>query len=1324
MATGKNLSIEDLEKLLDSKNKSLEELIEEYKMAQDNPFGETSKDRLNALSEETKRNSAELDDTISKETKKLNNVNKDIAENLFKNKENIANDLKSARNRLEELKKNQKITEEQYEKALNSIAEIEEKAINAQKSINKEQAALNKRIVEGTTCLDDFGESFELRTRALRKGFRDINHGLGQIYTSITNTLEPWLKANDAAMKYARSMGMSQKMADSYLKNTVNWASKNNIGLLFGKTTEELINMQNKYSDVLGRNVQLTSEQKKDMLAMEKFLGEDGMTDIANNLENFGLGMSDSAAFVKKTFDEATRYGISASKLTKTVRENIKMAQNYSFKDGLDGLTRMARKAIELKTDMSVINGFIDKVSTVEGAITTGANLQVLGGSYAMGSDPLSMLHESLNNVEGLFDRFAGMAKGKVFYNEKTGNFEMGAMDRYLMKQAATQMGIDPTKMFDVAFRQASIRKIENQARENSVLANDTELLDLVKNLATWDKGQAVVNIDGRDVSVSDIKEKDKEKLQAMQRNDSQNLQDMAISLRSTNEILSGIKAEISNEQASMVETVGQGITDVLRSNTDTLNTFAKIGAGLNIAKGILGVVGGIYTTTNGILAMMPGTRNLFRGAGKLWGKGRAAWRGMPGNIITSRERIQWRSLGNGTFVNVNDPSQTLSGTNARNMIRGGSKMKLGALGKTLKYGGIVGAGAVSLGMDALDGTLQKDTGASLGKAAAVTVGAAIGSVIPVVGPIIGGVIAGAITDAVQDSQKKNRAEIRKQIASKLDGSMSHLSGLFVGDNALQGNYSESQLNKIKEILQDNKIEESELSGFSGAWLKRLLRNNNDLVRMRDSGVDVQIAMASGGRLKGKSHAEGGMPILGSNVVVEGGEYVVNKDSTERFLPLLEFINSQKATAQTTKTVDVTPHIENEPLIKVSPVINTSIEDKGDKQTKEKEKTPSFIKYNPLSALRPVATNTVTEKENNTIEYINKPDNVSRTKDTPVSNTTPVINFTYENGSQNISHGTLFNTVDIAKHNTPTEEIVINKKETSPYVVDVSPIYPLVPSSTPNEHETRYNTPTKETIIYKNEVSPQVIDVTKHEIPSNRNIIHKNEPSPQVIDITKHETSVNKSTIHKDESSPQIVSVVKYKTPVNETTISENETSPHTTDISSTKPFVLLNNSNNDKTKYKVPTNETIINKNEVYPRVIDATSIEPPMLSNISNEHKDYAITQEPPKTAFSSPQITPMDNITISPIEPLGRQMRVSTDGIGRSSNMSLDSSVSIEPVSINLSGTIKLDTGNKQVDVTNDILSNPVLINKLTEMINKQLSIVNYGAYNKGRFKQKFV
>lgn len=52
--------------------------------------------------------------------------------------------------------------------------------------------------------------------------------------------------------------------------------------------------------------------------------------------------------------------------------------------------------------------------------------------------------------------------------------------------------------------------------------------------------------------------------------------------------------------------------------------------------------------------------------------------------------------------------------------------------------------------------------------------------------------------------------------------------------------------------------------------------------------------LADGGLLRGRSHTQGGMRIEGTNIEVEGGEYVVNRLSTQRNLGLVRYINSQR----------------------------------------------------------------------------------------------------------------------------------------------------------------------------------------------------------------------------------------------------------------------------------------------------------------------------------------------------------------------------------------------------------------------------------------------
>ena len=48
---------------------------------------------------------------------------------------------------------------------------------------------------------------------------------------------------------------------------------------------------------------------------------------------------------------------------------------------------------------------------------------------------------------------------------------------------------------------------------------------------------------------------------------------------------------------------------------------------------------------------------------------------------------------------------------------------------------------------------------------------------------------------------------------------------------------------------------------------------------------------AKGGLLKGNSHANGGIPVGQTGIEVEGDEYVINKNSTKKNLPLIDYIN-------------------------------------------------------------------------------------------------------------------------------------------------------------------------------------------------------------------------------------------------------------------------------------------------------------------------------------------------------------------------------------------------------------------------------------------------
>lgn len=62
---------------------------------------------------------------------------------------------------------------------------------------------------------------------------------------------------------------------------------------------------------------------------------------------------------------------------------------------------------------------------------------------------------------------------------------------------------------------------------------------------------------------------------------------------------------------------------------------------------------------------------------------------------------------------------------------------------------------------------------------------------------------------------------------------------------------------------------------------------------------------ADGGLLNGKSHSQGGMKIEGTNMEVEGNEFVVNKKSTQANLPLISYINQKRGAVSLSEIEEV-----------------------------------------------------------------------------------------------------------------------------------------------------------------------------------------------------------------------------------------------------------------------------------------------------------------------------------------------------------------------------------------------------------------------------------
>ena len=843
--------------------------------------------------------------------------------------------------KIEEFKRS--LTEEELGEFYDAIANKDDNAIKNLETKKNYQDDLLELIKKEKELREEITPVLRAKTKELAKaanteeqaarmrkqGWADIKRGATEAFRIGKDFLDVWGKIDQAASKFAKSVGTGAVGMERLRKGAIQAVQKGRFGAKYNVSADELIGMQESYSNTIGRNIQISASDQENMAAMFRVMGEGG-GDFAAKLENFGLSYTDAANKAGKMFKEAGKYGISFDKYSKNVANNIKLAQNYTFKNGIKGLESMAKKATAMKLDMQQVASFADKVSTVEGAINTGAQLQVLGGSFAQFSDPMGMMNEALTDMEGLQDRFEKMIGGLGNFDAQKGEIAISAFDKQRIKVAAEAMGMSYDQVMETAMAKGRQKFIGGQIANKGYTEDEQELL---KNIATVQNGKATVSyVDSsgkkQEVNLAEksLSKTDLEMIKQQTQSESDDIKDIATTLRGWDDVMQGTKKQYENTKAAIIERRGWGVK--------AKNIVEHVGE----SNRLLGLI------LNAVIALGLGNAalSMLRGGGKLInGRSGGAGRRVLGTTTKPTSgggfKNVWesaaRSAGGGVLKSARvvknaGKSLTKAGYNTLGNIftKGGQgiqKVGIGLAkngGKILKVGSGIASGAISGILTGVDefGKGGKDygknakgksqnwkkygrtAGSAVGGGFGAVLGGALGSMIaPGIGTAIGAALGGMAGDAIGKwagggfANQKRRAKKAEEFG---------IGGMLTGD------YSVSELRKISK----GKV-------VAGSKLEQKLKANNDLdtakdikqIKEQQANIDKQIvtansieittndniatgksSMANGGMLNGPSHAQGGMPILGSNIEVEGGEFVVNKRSAKKYQNTLNAINS------------------------------------------------------------------------------------------------------------------------------------------------------------------------------------------------------------------------------------------------------------------------------------------------------------------------------------------------------------------------------------------------------------------------------------------------
>ena len=457
----------------------------------------------------------------------------------------------------------------------------EKKKLN---EINKELSYRNKKEEEGVTLQERFNhrlDAYVLNTKKFANGFNEVKTSMMGMFDIARKLLEPWGKLDQASANYARNIGLGAERYRQLRRDSIIASQERHIAERTGFSAEEQIEAMGMYTSNIGRQVSFNPDQQEDMAYGMKLLGEQNAQAFMQGLENFGLSSDAAIDRANELFKRSEKAGVAFSKYSKTFLENIKLAQNYTFRNGLNGLSDMAKRSAEIKMNLAEVSKFVDKTSTLEGSLQSAASLSVLGGNFALGANPLNMLYNGLNDFEGAEKQMENILKGLVSFNQETKQLEMSAFNRERMKAAAQAMGVDYNSMMETAFslgREEQVAPIINRLGYQK----GSDEYQTILNKSYLDKeGNAKVNINGQAKSVSNLTSEDINTLTRTDFNDSDNIRTITGTLLGWDDIIMGTKKGIDEQRAYRAEVTGIGeraknLIELARDNSHLISDIAS----------------------------------------------------------------------------------------------------------------------------------------------------------------------------------------------------------------------------------------------------------------------------------------------------------------------------------------------------------------------------------------------------------------------------------------------------------------------------------------------------------------------------------------------------------------------------------------------------------------------------------------------------------------------------------------------------------------------------------------------------------------------------
>ena len=379
-------------------------------------------------------------------------------------------------------------------------------------------------------------------------------------------------------------MGSLQKAYQQEIQQAVTGVIK------YGGTMEDVMGTIRDLSSEMGRNLLMDNESIERMVVFGKSvdIASGDVAKLAAGFERMGLGIQDGIDMGNEMAQVARKMGLNVSQFMSSVAGNMKMVNAYNFKDGVAGFTRMAAQAQRLQFDMNKVLSTVEKVWDPEGAIQMAADLQVMGGAVGALSDPFQTMYMATSNMEGLQDSILQTAASMIHLDEATGELTISPTEMRRMREFANATGQDYQELVNSARLLKKEQAVMQQMGSLFGGEEDQEMLQqFVAAQAQFKDGEYVVEIEGKDIAVDELGEKQLQLLRSQQKDSAKDEKDIALDQLhaldaiklSLDEGLKVMEFDAADTFAPLIKDVGDAGAEIVRGiGSDVYEEIKVIG--------------------------------------------------------------------------------------------------------------------------------------------------------------------------------------------------------------------------------------------------------------------------------------------------------------------------------------------------------------------------------------------------------------------------------------------------------------------------------------------------------------------------------------------------------------------------------------------------------------------------------------------------------------------------------------------------------------------------------------------------------------------------